>query len=79
MKIFPVGVELSHTDRHDEGNGRFRNFANALENGFRRSPSVLVYVSLMSSCEALELFSRNYASTLCVRRHRNVMILNVLC
>jgi len=57
----------------------FRNFANALENGFRRSPSVLVYVSLVSSCERLDLFSRNYASTLCIGRHRNIMILNLLC
>jgi hypothetical protein len=78
MKIFPVGVELSHADKHDKGNGRFRNFAKALENGFR-SPPVRVYVSLMSSCEPLELFWRNYASTLCTGRHRNIMILNVLC
>ena len=33
MEIRPVGVELFHaeqrTDRHDEANGRFSNFANA--------------------------------------------------
>ena len=57
----------------------FRHFANAPENGFRRSPSVLVYVALVSSCEPLDLFSRNYASTLCIGRYRNVMILNLLC
>ena len=57
----------------------FRNFANAPENGFRRSSSVLVYVSVVSSCESLDLFLRNYASTLYIGRYRNVMILNLLC
>ena len=36
MKIRLVGAELFHadvrTDRHDEDNGRFRNFVNALKN-----------------------------------------------
>jgi len=26
MKIIPVGVEVSHAYRHDEGNGRFSQF-----------------------------------------------------
>jgi hypothetical protein len=26
MKILPEGVELSHADRRDEGNGRFSQF-----------------------------------------------------
>ena len=29
MTIRPVGAQLSHADRHDEANSRFRNFANA--------------------------------------------------
>jgi hypothetical protein len=79
MKILPVAVELSHADRHDEGKGSFFcNFANALENGFRRSPSVLVCVSLVSSCKPRDLFPRNYALALCIGRHRNIMILNLL-
>jgi len=33
MKIRPVGAELIlRTDRHDEANNRFRNFANAPKN-----------------------------------------------
>jgi len=36
MKIRPVGIVWFHadirTDRHDEGNSRFRNFANAPKN-----------------------------------------------
>jgi len=40
---------------------------------------VLVYVSLVSSCEPVDLFSRNYAPTLCIGRHRNTLILNLLC
>jgi hypothetical protein len=36
MEIFPVGAELFHadgkTDKHDEANGFFRNFANIPKN-----------------------------------------------
>ena len=41
MKIRLVGAELFHadvrTDRHDEDNGRFRNFVNALKNHYKHS------------------------------------------